>query len=74
MQDSTDTAAAGEEPGPATRAIRAAAATAAAARTRAHRAFIDHAATCTHCRDTGTDCQQAASLRQIWRDTSSDAA
>lgn len=69
MADSTDAERAGEEPGPATRAVLADAATAAAATTRAYRAFLTHAQSCVDCRTTGADCETAADLRQIWRAT-----
>lgn len=64
MADSTNARASSEEPGPATRALRAVALTAA----QAYRNFITHASGCPDCRTEGVDCAEARSLRQIWRD------
>lgn len=69
MADSRDATTPGEEPGPASRALRAG----AAAILTAYQAFIAHTQHCQDCRFTGLDCTAAGQLRQDWR-TAKDAA
>lgn len=64
MAEHRAAAASSEEAGPATRALKAAALSVAAA----YRAFIIHTQACVDCRTEGVDCAEARSLRQIWRD------
>ena len=74
MTDPTDSAARGEEHGPAVRLHRATAAAAIAARDEAWRTFLDHTQQCDDCRTNGIDCQLAAELKQIWRTARGAAA
>lgn len=65
MAESRDATPVSEEAGPATRALRAAAARVAT--TQTWRDYSTHTGSCTDCR-TGINCDQAATLRQAWLD------